>query len=334
MKKYLTISCCFFWFVLFPAQNPLIGQSSQPTPSSEIQREHDLAHLGDIIDVDIVGGFEFDWRGTLTPEGFLDGVDGFNEPVYALCRTETQIAADVAKAFGRILRDPQIVVRIIDRSNRPVVRLEGAVKTPTRFRLQRAVSLRELLVLAGGLTDGASGEITIYRPRSLSCPASVPVGGNALVTPQDNGSQTFIIKLSELIGGNAAANPQILSGDRIEVTKAAAPIYVIGAVNNPRPVYARGQMTVSRVIAIAGGLAKWAEGPKVSVFRREDGVTRIIEADLGKIKRGESEDEILKPSDIIDVRAKGAGKRKYPPVAVSGESRDRIMTELPLRVVD
>ncbi|MEO6051156.1 MAG: SLBB domain-containing protein [Pyrinomonadaceae bacterium] len=290
--------------------------------------------MGDIIDVDIVGGFEFDWRGTLTPEGFLDGVDGFNEPVYGLCRTETQIAADVAKAFRRILRDPQIVVRIIDRSDRPVARLEGAVKTPTRFRLQRGASLRELLVLAGGLTDGASGEITIYRPRSLSCQASVQTAGNALGTAQDNGSQTLTIKISELIGGNAAANPQILSGDMIEVTKAAAPVYVIGAVNNPRPVYARDQMTVSRVIAIAGGLAKWAADSKVSIFRREAGATRIIETDLDKIKRGESDDEILKPFDIIDVRAKGAGERKYPPVTASGESRARVVTELPLRVID
>ena len=120
----------------------------------------------------------------------------------------------------------------------------------------------------------------------------------------------------------------------IEVTKAAAPIYVIGAVNNPRPIYARDQMTVSRVIAIAGGLANWAADSKVSIFRREAGATRIIETDLDKIKRGESDDEILKPFDIIDVRAKGAGKRKYPPVTASGESRARIVTELPLRVVD
>ncbi|MEO6655582.1 MAG: SLBB domain-containing protein [Pyrinomonadaceae bacterium] len=323
-----------FWFVLVPSQYPLIGQFTQPTSSIEIQKEQDLAHLGDIIDVDVVGGFEFDWRGTLTPEGFLDGVDGFDEPVYGLCRTETQIAADVARAFSKILRDPQIVVRIIDRSNRPVARLEGAIRTPTRFRLQRGASLRELLILAGGLTDGASGEISVYRPRSLSCQSSLTVESKASGPPQDNGSQTFTIKISELIAGNAAANPQILSGDMIEVTKAGAPIYVLGAVNNPRPIYARDRMTASRVIAIAGGFAKWAADSRISIFRREVGATRIIEADLDKIKRGESDDVILKPFDIVDVRAKGAGKRKYPPVPASGESRTRMMTELPLRVVD
>ena len=30
----------------------------------------DLIHFGDVIDVDVVGSLEFDWRGGLTPEGF------------------------------------------------------------------------------------------------------------------------------------------------------------------------------------------------------------------------------------------------------------------------
>ncbi len=55
----------------------------------------------------------------------MDGLDGFNQPVYALCRSEDEIAAGVAMAYSKILRDPKVIVKIIDRSNRAVVRLGG-----------------------------------------------------------------------------------------------------------------------------------------------------------------------------------------------------------------
>jgi protein involved in polysaccharide export with SLBB domain len=329
VKQYLIIPFFLSWLILTFAANGARAQEHKIT-------EDDLIHYGDVIDVDIVGGFEFDWRGTLTPEGFLDGFDANGEPIYGLCRSQSQIGLDVAKILGRILREPKVVVRIIDRSNRAVARLDGAVRTASRFRLQRVVYLSELLVLAGGFTDGASGEITIYRPRNLSCRRSIIQASaldTRLVSPQDNGSIVTNIKISELLSGKAAANPQILSGDLITVTK-ALPIYVIGAVNNPRPVYTRDQMTVSRIVATAGGLAKDAEGNKVSIFRRDGLDVRNIEADLGKIKRGETDDEILRPFDIIEVAAKGGGKRKYPPVVANEENRDRLKQDLPLRVVD
>ncbi len=301
----------------------------------EIQAE-DRVHHGDVIDVDVVGGFEFDWRGTLTPEGYLDGADGFSEPIYALCRKESDIAVDVARVYSKLLRDPKIVVRIIDRTNRPVVRVEGAVRTPTRFRLQRPVFLREILVLAGGLTDSASGEIVVFRQKNLSCPTTVPVpreGEVAAESTQDNGSQTTRIKISEILKGSGDVDPQVFSGDIITVTR-TAPFYVIGAVNNPRPIYSHLPMTVSRAIASAGGPAKDADENKVSIFRRKGIDTRIIEVDLGKIKTGEAEDVLLTQFDIIEVTSKSGGTRKYPPVVVQDENADNERLEQPLRVID
>lgn len=313
----------------------ILGQVSavaQEVKSSD----DDLVHFGDVIDVDVVGGFEFDWRGTVTAEGFLDGLDGYSEPIYGLCRSEMQIATDVANILGKTLREPKVVVKIIDRSNRAVVRLDGAVRTASRFRLQREVRLRELLVLAGGFTDGASGDITIFRPKNLSCrPAINPASssGASLLAPQDNRSQTTNIKIFELLSGEMAANPQILSGDIISVTR-ALPIYVIGAVNSPRPVYSREQMTVSRIVAMAGGLAKDAEGSKVSIFRRDGIDIKTIDADIAKIKRGELDDVILRPFDIVEIATKGGRKRLYPPIAAREDYREGGKPELPLRVVE
>lgn len=336
MKQYLVILCFLSCLILSAGQTATFCQDGRPTATPTPQQSfEDLVHFDDIIDVDVLGGFEFDWRGTLTPEGFLDGVDGFNEPVYALCRNETEIAADVARVLGKILREPKVIVRIIDRSHRAVVRMDGAVKTPARFRLQRKVNLRELIVLAGGLTDEATGGISIFRPKNLSCrgPAPTAPTGGEKPSPKNNGSETTDITISELLSGKASANPQILSGDLINIRR-ASPVYVIGAVNNPRPIYSHSVMTLSRAIAMAGGLAKDAEAGRVSILRRSGDDNRVITADLGKIKRSEIEDEILKPFDIIDVAARGGGKRKYPPTFATDINRNRNIAELPLRVVD
>lgn len=323
-----------FWFLCCLAAIGFTGAAAGQTPPTA--RNADRVHLGDVVDVDVVGGFEFDWRGTVNPEGYLDSLVGFTEPVLALCRTESEIAADVAKGYSNILREPTVVVRIIDRSHRALARLEGAIRTPTRFRVQRDVRLRELIVLAGGLTDAASGEIKVFRPKNLSCEgkgALVGGGDDPGTGAQDNGSRTMNIKISELLSGSVAADPQILSGDIITVTR-AAPFYVIGAVNNPRPIYSHTEMTVSRAIASAGGTSKDAEISKITIFRRSGDDTSVIAADLAKIKRGEADDEVLKQFDIVEVASRGGSKRKYPPMVVTGENTGRNQTELPLRIVD
>lgn len=327
------VSHSVLWFFAFCCllllRLDVFCQTTSPTPVAE----EDLVHFGDVIDVDILGGFEFDWRGTLTPDGYLDGVDGFNEPVYGLCRSEAEISAGVAKAFSKILRDPKVIVRIIDRSNRAVVRIEGAVKTPTRFRIKRAVRLTELLVRAGGLTDDVSGEISIFRPRNLSCLQTTDDGNKNSRSPLDNGSQIITIKISDLLSGNTTANIQILSGDMIDVQR-GVPVYVIGAVNSPRPVYSRASLTVSRAIASAGGIAKDADASRVNIFRREGTETKSIEVDLDKIKRGVTDDIILSSFDIIVVASKGGGKRTFPPGLENGTKDNRNGRELPLQVID
>ncbi len=300
----------------------------------ELKQGDDLIHLGDLIDIDVQGGFEYDWRGSLTPDGFLDGFEGLQEPMFALCRSEGEIAADIERGLGRILREPKVVVRILDRSNRATVRLDGAVRTPTRFQVRRPVRLRELLVLSGGFIDGASGEITILRPRDLSCrPKVIPASGVGGSVESDNGPLVTNIKISDLLSGKNEANPQILSGDIISVNR-ALPIYIIGAVTNPRPIYSRDKMTLGRLISSAGGVSKEGESGKAFIFRRSGVEVRSIEIDLAKMKAGESNDEVLQPFDIIEVVGKRASRSKYPPVMANDQTNDRANRELPLRIVD
>jgi protein involved in polysaccharide export with SLBB domain len=327
-------------------QNPIFAQTPAPETKTQTQTdtEVNLIHFGDLIDVDVLGSFEYDWRGTLTPEGFLNGLDALEERVFGLCRAEEDVAGEIAKAYGKILRDPKVVVKILDRSNRPNSTLFGAVKVPQRFQIKRPVYLNELIILAGGFTDQASGEIQIFRPASLNCAEIAPQKSEGVVTEtkkrerfiaarQDNGSQFINIRIADLLGGKKDSNVQILAGDVVTVLE-AKPIYVIGGVNNPRQIATRSQMTVSRAVAAAGGLSKNGDGTKITIYRRAGSETKIIEADLEKIKANQAEDIILQAFDIVDVLQKGNEKKKFPPLVRVDEPGSDNSSKLPLRIID
>lgn len=304
------------------------NQDSDGRPlRTETTAETDLVHFGDLIDVDVIGSLDFDWRGTLTPEGFLNGVEKSQDPIFALCRSEADIAAEIAKEYGKVLRDPQVVVKIIDRSGRPAAILDGAVKSPHRFRIKRSVSLNELIVMAGGITDTASGEIRVYRPGNLSC---VSGDGTAAL---DASPQTHTIQIGDLLRGNRNANPQIQSGDIVSVLE-AFPIYVIGGVNSPKQLSSRARTTLSAAISSAGGLARDAVESDITIFRRASGDVRTIRADLKKIEDKSTPDIELKPYDIVDVGQRGKANKKFPPVLENGENGSRTADSLPLKVVD
>lgn len=329
-----------FFFSLILAAVFFQGLVLSQEPDKKTQNDN-LIHLGDLIDVDILGSVEHDWRGTLTPEGFLNGLDYIEEPIYALCKGEEEVAQLVAKAFSKLLRDPKVVVKILDRSNRPNSLIYGAVKSEQRLQIKRPVNLNEIIILSGGFTEKASGEIQIFRPENLSCKAENPVSDTEnkdslarekfVTTSQEKGKNYFNIKISDLLAGRA--NPQILSGDIITVLE-AEPIYIIGGVGTPRKISSRSQTTLLRAIAAAGGFSKDADTAKVTIFRRAGRETKIIEADYEKIKAEQAEDIVLQAFDIVDVGVKGRGKSKFAPFIDADEKNGRNSLELPLRIID
>lgn len=323
-----------------PDSLPAVKDSTAAGANAPIVAAENLIHIGDLIDVDVLGSTDYDWRGTLTPEGFLDKINFVEEPVYALCRTETEVAAEIAKGYGKFLNNPQVVVKIIDRSNRPVSTLYGAVKTPQRFQILRPVKLNELLILSGGITEKASGEVQLLRSRNLSCEAAAKPKSETAQNAekivsgrQIGGTETLKIQIGDLIKGKPESNPYVLSGDVITVEE-AEPVYVIGGVANPKRIGIHGRLTVARAVDAAGGVTRYADPKKVTIFRRENGDTKILEVDLEKIKNGQSADVELQSLDVVEVAQRGGGKSKFPPVIKNSEDTDKKNSNLSLRVID
>jgi protein involved in polysaccharide export with SLBB domain len=324
VEAVLSAPTLVFLITFFTLVISMHAQTAMPTPVRSDVPENDLIHYGDLIDVDVVGSLDGDWRGTVSPEGFLQGMIYAPEPIYALCKSEAAIANEIKAQYSKTLRDPKVVVRVLDRSGRAATLLLGAVRNQQRFKLRREVRLSELLAVSGGITDTASGEITIVRPADLNCFAS---------DASANGKPEFMhFTVSQVLSGDPAANPVVLSGDIITVVE-ASPIYVIGGVNNPRQISSREEMTVSRAISSAGGLAREAVESEITVYRREGKEGKSINIDLKKIKSKQQDDLVLKPFDIVDVGQKGRGKPKFPPsVSIDAVSRD--IFKLPVRIIE
>lgn len=333
----------FFLLSIF-LQSSVTGQTSSTeiTPEPE-KSETELIHFGDLIDVDIVGSVEFDWRGTINPEGFLQGLDYIEEPVYALCKTEEAVAEAVAKGYSKLLRNPIVKVRVLDRSSRPAAIIYGAVKNEQRFQIKRSVYLNELIISSGGITEKASGTIQIFRPAALNCSDKKIEKNDAaetidsrkrfVQTSQTEGASYINVKISDLLKGEKDSNPEIFSGDIITVL-AADPIYVIGGVAVPKQIASRSEMTLSRAIASAGGLAKDADSGTVTVFRRSGKETKVIEANYEKIDAGQAEDIVLQAFDVVEVAVKGRGKSKFAPIVKVNETEGKNADNLPLRIID
>ena len=341
MKKLFFIVIILFFCL---SDTSIFGQTPvSDTDSQSFDPEKDLVHLGDTVDIDVLGSTEYDWRGMLNPEGFLSGLDFIEEPVFAQCKTESEIAEAVAKGYSKLLRNPKVVVRVVDRSNRPVSTIFGAIKKAQRFQIQRPVSLLELIVLSGGLTDRTSGEIQIFRPKNVSCAQIYRSQQKKdsdnesreifLPASQTNGSETVNIKISELLKGNENANPQIYSGDIITVLE-ADPIYIIGGVSAPKRISARTQTTLSRAIAAAGGFSKDSDPKKIIIFRRIEKDTKVIEVNFNEIESNADKDILLQAYDVIEVGIKGRGKSKLAPFIRDDEFSSKNSAKLPLKIID
>ena len=286
--------------------------------------ESDLVHYGDVIDVDVLGNLEYDWRGSVNQEGFLDGLALAREPIYALCKSEADIADEIMAQYAKILRDPRIVVKVLDKSNRAATLLLGAVRNQQRFKIKREAKLSELLAVSGGITDTASGEVTVFRPGDLNC---FPRQDG-----QESKSLTMKFSLAELLSGSPDANPVIISGDIVTIVE-ASPIYVIGGVNTPRQLSSRDEMTVTRAVSAAGGLAKEALETEITIYRRDGKDGKVLSVDLKKIRAGQQADAVLRPFDIVDVGQKGRARPKFAP-NVTSEKVSRDIFKLPIRIIE
>lgn len=221
----------------------------------------------------------------------------------AACRTEGELAGEIARRYLKYLKNPQVDVFVKEFNSTPVAVI-GAVSAPGRFQLQRRVRLLELLAFAGGPTEKAGRSVQVVRGGPpLDCESEAPASSE--------GAEPELISytLDETLHGDGRANPYVRPGDVVTVPEAEQ-AYVVGNVLKPSAIPLKERVTISQAIAMAGGTLPDTRSERVRIVRRQPGGAAQAEilVDLKAVARRRAEDVALQPNDIVEVPT-ASGKR-------------------------
>jgi len=219
--------------------------------------------------------------------------------IQAACLSEGELARDISSRYAKYYKNLQVDVFIKEYHSRQVA-IIGAVNDQSRFELQRRVRLLELLTYAKGPSSKAGQTINIVHSQ-VSSLCQQPEADELA-----SGFSTY--KLSDTLRGDLKANPYLESGDIVTIPEADQ-VYIVGNVFTPLTIALKEPITLSRAIAMAGGLRQDTRKDKIRIVRQEPGSStkKEIIVDLYAIEKRRSEDPTLAANDIVDVPT-SAGK--------------------------
>ena len=276
---------------------------------------------GDIVDIRIYNRPQLSREAVRIEGNGMIRMPLIENEIQAACLTEGELAKEISTRYARYYKNLQVDVFIKEYHSKQVAVI-GAVNEQSRFELQRRVRLLELLTYAKGPSAKAGQTINIVHS-TASSPCKQ--------TDESDTSAAFTsYKLSDVLAGDPKSNPYLEAGDIVTLPEADQ-VYVVGNVFMPLTISLKEPITLTRAIAMAGGLKQDTSKDKIRVLRQEPGTStrKEIIVDLSAIEKKRSDDLALAPNDIIDVPT-SAGKsflRSLVQGVVPG------VGQLPVRVV-
>jgi polysaccharide export outer membrane protein len=136
--------------------------------------------------------------------------------------------------------------------------------------------------------------------------------------------------LSDTLQGDPKANPFLEAGDIVTLPEADQ-VYVVGNVFTPMTIALKEPITLTRAIAMAGGLKQDSKKEKVRVVRQEAGsmTKKEIIVDLSAIEKKRADDVALLPNDIVDVPTSGG--KSFLRSLIGGVAPS--VSQLPVRII-
>jgi len=240
--------------------------------------------------------------------------------IYVTGMTEEQLREQVTNALKKYMYEPRVNIFVKEYRSRQVAVL-GSVFKPGLYSMNSGGdTILDMLSQAGGITSGADPRLYFIPTESVGGGDQVQKIAASLSDPnikQDPGgllsrADPILVDLKELaLGGyqhylSLAVRP----GDLI-IVPGGGQILVEGWVDKPGAFNMTPGITVTGIVAAAGGLLYPADDNSVRIIRNERGGKRtVLTADLVKIKEGEAPDVSLQGGDIVEVAA--ANSRLIP----------------------
>ena len=225
--------------------------------------------------------------------------------------------AELLQSNG-LVTHPQITVTVKEQHSEPITVI-GAVRTPLTLQAVHQMTLLQLLSQAGGITDDAGSKVLITRVRRWPEPgtpdsgnppnnpsASDPSAKSQAVSEGSESKDSISIDLNDLLdSGDPKYNIPLYGGDVVTVPHSGV-IYAVGAVQRPGGFAMetdRQQLTVLKIMSLAGGLTPTAKPGSAVILRQPPGSAqrRQLPVDVRKILSLKSEDLTLERNDILYV---------------------------------
>ncbi len=254
-----------------PQENPTVADD--PGPASRLG-------VGDLLDVNVYNVPELATKSRLGSNGdiYLPLIDYVH--LAGLTVEEGQALIEKRLSDGGFVKNPHVTLNV-DQSSSQGASLLGEVARPGLYPIIGEPRLLDVVSAAGGFTAAAGQTITVTHRNQSDKPVTVPL----------NRKRT----------DNPASNIAVSPGDTIVVHRADV-VYVVGEVSRPSGfLMDSDNLTVLKVIALAGGTTRIAKLNGVKIIRKgPEGMTETP-VQLKKMLEAKAIDIPLKPEDIVFV---------------------------------
>jgi protein involved in polysaccharide export with SLBB domain len=268
--------------------------------------------------------FIYEMKDKETLDNLLNYAGGFKEKAYTqrikVYRNSTRerqifdVGKDSLKSFAMINGDSVVVEPILNRYEN-LVEITGAVYRAGKFSLEKDLTLKSLIKKAEGLRGDA------YLPRAI-----------VYRTKENFKMEAIQVNLEALMNGSVEDIP-LVKDDRIKIfslfdLQEEYKVTIDGAVGKPGDYPYVESMSLSDLIAQAGGFLESASNSRIEIARRITGSTKNAEDSLAVIItinvdkdlkfQGSKGVFILQPFDQVYIRT-SPNYREQKNVVITGE---------------
>jgi protein involved in polysaccharide export with SLBB domain len=137
------------------------GNGTEQPPALQRRNPRYEVQTGDVITLDFAFTPNFNQTVTVNPDGYI-ALQGVGD-IHIGGETVPQISSDVEKAYGKILRNPEVSVTLKQFEN-PYFLAMGQVAHPGKYTLDGSTTVAEAIAMAGGFTPKAKhSDVLLFR---------------------------------------------------------------------------------------------------------------------------------------------------------------------------
>jgi len=262
------------------AAQPPVGSPEQkitpPANSSAL-----VIGPGDEVEITVYGTPDLSGKTRVSADGNISMPLIDYVRIAGLSSSEAEAAIEARLREKNILNDPHVSVYVKE-YNSSGISVAGEVTRPGVYSALGPHRLFDILQTAGGLSERASGSVTISHKGNEENPVTVELSKNP----------------AEMARSNVELHP----GDTVFAAKAAM-VYVLGEVVKPGGyiLNSTGAVTLLQVMAAAGGPTHSAAVGRARMLRRTPSGLQELPVPLKALLRGKTADIPVLAEDILFV---------------------------------